>query len=327
MRLKDTDYLYATMRVRANEKNLLTARDISRMVDAKTAEAAAKVLSEAGYGDVSVRSFSDVERAIQTARENTMKLIAEICQNTHIADVFALKYDFHNIKTVIKAALSSQDPERLMSDSGSIPADVMLSAARTGDMSALPEKMQRAFCEAQETIAHTGDAGLSDIILDRACFSMMEDAAKASESEFLCGYVSLLADAANLRSAVRAARQGKAAELLREVLVPGGSIADEKFLTLDFENGFSGTALSAAAVYGAETARGARGFVEFERELDNAAIEYMQGAKYIAFDERPIIAYIAAKEAEATAVRIIMGGKLEGLSADEIQRRLRVSHV
>ena len=101
MKLRDTDYLYATMRIRANEKNLLTAQKIERMCDAKTAEEAGKILSESGYGNFSVASFSEVERAICAMRADTMKLIAEVCENTHIADVFALKYDFHNIKTVI----------------------------------------------------------------------------------------------------------------------------------------------------------------------------------------------------------------------------------
>ena len=50
----------------------------------------------------------------------------------------------------------------------------------------------------------------------------------------------------------------------------------------------------------------------------------MESAKYASFDERPIIAYIAAREAEAMSIRIIMAGKLEGLSADEIRSRLRV---
>ena len=101
MKIKDTDYLYATMRVRANEKNLLTERDVSRMCDAKTASEAAKILSDAGYGDIAGGSFSEVSAAIAAMREKTGKLIDEICENRAIFDVFALKYDFHNIKTVI----------------------------------------------------------------------------------------------------------------------------------------------------------------------------------------------------------------------------------
>ena len=327
MKLRDTDYLYATMRVRVNEKSLLTAQKIERMCDARTAEEAGKILSESGYGDFAVSSFSEVERAICAMRADTMKLIAEICQNTYIAEVFALKYDFHNIKTVIKAELTSSDPERLLSDSSLIPKDELLRAVRAEDMSALPEKMAAAFSEARDTLAHTGDPQLADFILDNACFAMMADAAKASQSEFLQGYVSLMADAANLRTAVRACRQGRGAEVLGACLVSGGSIDKNVFLTFDFESGFSATSLAAAAELGAAAAKGDTGLLEFERELDNALIKYMQSAKYVAFDERPIIAYIAAKESEAMAVRIIMAGKLEGLSCDEIRSRLRINHV
>jgi len=194
-------------------------------------------------------------------------------------------------------------------------------------MSALPEKMAAAFSEARDTLAHTGDPQLADFILDNACFAMMADAAKASQSEFLQGYVSLMADAANLRTAVRACRQGRGAEVLGACLVSGGSIDKNVFLTFDFESGFSATSLAAAAELGAAAAKGDTGLLEFERELDNALIKYMQSAKYVAFDERPIIAYIAAKESEAMAVRIIMAGKLEGLSGDEIRSRLRINHV
>lgn len=324
MRLKDTDYLYATMRVRANEKNLLTPQKIERMIDAKTPDEAAKILAESGYGDISARSFSDIERALRRQRDETMELIAEICENTYIAEVFALKYDFHNIKTVIKAQLSGQEPERLMSDSGTVPRDELLRAFGTDDMSGLPEQMARATKLARETLSHTGDPQLSDFVLDGSCFEMMSDAAKASGSEFLQGYVRLLADTANLRSAVRVSRQDRGADVLRSCLVPGGNISEDVFMTYDFEHGFSGTELEAAAAFGYEAAKGIKGMLEFERELDNALIRYMKSAKYVAFDERPIIAYIAAKEAEAMTVRIIMAGKLENISPDEIRSRLRV---
>ncbi|MBQ2840507.1 MAG: V-type ATPase subunit [Oscillospiraceae bacterium] len=324
MKLKDTDFLYATMRVRVNEKNLLTEREISRMIDAKTPEEAAKILSESGYGEVSARSFSDIEKALQRQRRLTADLIDEVCEDKQISEVFLLKYDFHNIKTLIKAELAGEAPERLMSDLSCIPKEKLIHAAHTDDMTELPLKMAEAMKQARETLAHTGDPQRADFILDRAYFEMLCDAAESFRSEFLKGYVSLLADTANLRAAVRAARQGRGAEVLAESLVPGGSIEHKRFLTYDFENSFSNTPLSEAAVFGAAAAKGNTGLLEFERELDNIIIRYMHGAKYVSFDERPIIAYIAAKEAEAMTVRIIMAGKLENLPPDEIRNRLRV---
>ncbi len=324
MKIKDTDYLYATMRVRANEKNLLTERDISRMCDAKTASEAAKILSDAGYGDIAGGSFSEVSDAIVQMREKTGKLIDEICENRAIFDVFALKYDFHNIKTVIKASLSGIDAERLLSNSGTVSKEDIVSAYQTGDVSALPEKMGEALREARDILSRTGDACLADITLDRAYFEMLADTAQSSGSEFLRGYVALLADIANLRTAVRAARQGRDDDILRRALVPGGKLRTDALLVHDFTGACASSLLRTAAELGEIAANNGGTLLEFERALDLAGIEYMKAARYVAFDERPIIAYIAAREAEEMTVRIIMAGKAEGLSADEIKRRLRV---
>ena len=70
----------------------------------------------------------------------------------------------------------------------------------------------------------TGNPQLSDFVLDRAYFAEMAETARAVGSPFLEGYVRLLIDAANLRSAVRCARMGKGSDFLSQVLLPGGNV-------------------------------------------------------------------------------------------------------
>ena len=48
IKVKDTDYLYATGRVRTLERRLVTQRDLRRMLDSKTVAEAYKVLTDAG---------------------------------------------------------------------------------------------------------------------------------------------------------------------------------------------------------------------------------------------------------------------------------------
>lgn len=322
--MKDTEFLYATMRVRVNENNLLSPQAIERMADAKTPEEAAKIMSDAGYTDVSPRSFKDIERSLSEMRKSVMEFIREISPCPEICEVFALKYDFHNIKTIIKAAFTGTDAERLLSDSSYIPKEKLVSSIVGGDMSELPEIMRNAIISAKETLAHTRDPQLSDFLLDRAYFKMIKSAAEKSGSEFLKGYVRLLIDVANLRSAVRNLRQGRSGEVLEASLSEGGNIPAAVFKAYDFEGGFSSSPLADAAKLGADAAAGKTGLTAFEKELDVVLIKYMQSAKYASFDERPLIAYIAARDAEAMSIRIIMAGKLEGLSGDEIRSRLRV---
>ena len=53
----------------------------------------------------------------------------------------------------------------------------------------------------------------------------------------------------------------------------------------------------------------------------------MAQAKYHAFGETALVAYLAANENEFTAVRIIMGGRMAGLDTDTIRERLREAYV
>ena len=51
-KLKDTEYLSISARVRAMENRLLTRERMERMVEARSDEDAAKVLLECGYGEL-----------------------------------------------------------------------------------------------------------------------------------------------------------------------------------------------------------------------------------------------------------------------------------
>ena len=68
-RIKDTDYLFISARIRAMERNLLTAARMERMIDAPSAEEAGKVLQEIGYGEFSAESDRELSAALAAERE------------------------------------------------------------------------------------------------------------------------------------------------------------------------------------------------------------------------------------------------------------------
>ena len=56
-------------------------------------------------------------------------------------------------------------------------------------------------------------------------------------------------------------------------------------------------------------------------------MEYISAAKQVPFGEQPLIAYLAARDSEQTAIRIILTGRLAGLPTDVIRERLREPYV
>ena len=50
---------------------------------------------------------------------------------------------------------------------------------------------------------------------------------------------------------------------------------------------------------------------------------YLGGAKLISFGSQPVVRYLALVEAETTAVRMILSGKMAGIAPNVIRERLR----
>ena len=62
---------------------------------------------------------------------------------------------------------------------------------------------------------------------------------------------------------------------------------------------------------------------KFELACDNAVNAYLAQAKLVGYGEEPVIAYQAAVENELTAVRMILTGRLAGITPQVIRERLR----
>ena len=330
-KINDTDYLFLSTRIRALERTLLTRERMDRMLDASTPADAAKVLQECGYPEVEQVTVDSINELLSQARERTFDDLYLFAPAPGIIDVFKIKYDYHNAKVLLKSEARGVDADRLLVDTGRVPPEQLQDAVRTSDFRGLPGRLSPAIQSARETLGTTGDPQLSDFTLDQAYFEDMFDLARASGSAFLEGYVRINIDAANLKSLVRTLRMGKDVDFLKGVLFSGGNIDVRRILSAVNAGGavadlYATSLLRDAGESGAHAITGGS-LTRFEKDCDNAVMAYVKDAKYVAFGEAPLVAYLAARENEFTAVRIIMTGRLAELPADVIRERLRDSYV
>ena len=329
-KIRDVDYLTLSARIHAMETRLLTEERMDRMIDARDTDEAAKVLAECGYGELSEPTGGGVERLLTEAQAELFRDLGGYAVARPVIEVFRCKYDYHNAKVLVKAAALGMEPggaEHMLLPGGRYDPKAMLEEFQRGELTMCGDILRRGVSRARETLGSTGDPQLADFILDRAYFEELTALAKAADSAFLQGYVALLIDAANLRSAVRASRLGKGRDFLEQVLLPGGTVSVQ---TISAAGGqgvdgvFHAGPLAQAAEAGAALAEpGSGALTDFERLCDDAVMEYLGGGRRVAFGEQPVIGYLYAREAEMTAVRTIMSGRLAGLSGDVIRRRLR----
>ena len=312
--------------LRAREPKLLSNEKAERMLDAASFEDAAKLIADCGYPDMSQMDANEVEETLAKHRDQIFEELAKFSPDGRLVDVFRLKYDYHNAKTVIKAEAMSLDPKRLLSDSGRIPGLKLLELYNEDKRVQLPEVLGTAMAEAKAVLARTGNPQLSDFVLDKAYFQELQKAVGALESQFLKGYASMLIDSTNLKSAVRTMRMGKGQEFLMEVLIPGGNVGIERLASAADKDSlaalYAHSGLEKAAQLGGECLGGGS-MTAFELACDNAVNAYLRGAKLVGYGAEPVLAYMAAVEGEITAIRMILTGRLAGVAPQVIRERLR----
>ena len=330
----DYNYLHANSRIWEMERRLLKADTLDRMIDYTSNEEMSKTLGEYGYEVGVLGSPSGaLEEAIAQNRAKIFDELGAMAPDRRLIDIFRVKYDYHNIKAVLKGSLSGDDAERVMVDFGRFPARAAREALIRESQGVLSDAAFDGANDAREVLAKTGDAQLADIALDRAMYSEMAGLALEAGSAFLGGYVRLIIDAANLRTLVRSVMMGKDVEFVRAGLIAGGNIDGEAIVSIGDITGplvgglYSFTPLEAAAAEGLSAIKEKSLLTRFEKLCDDALTGYLRGAHTHSFGEAPLIAFIAAKEAETVAIRTIVSGRLAGVPGDEIRERVRSTYV
>ena len=271
-----------------------------------------------------------MDAALSEAREALLADLGGSAPDAGFIDIFKLKYDYHNAKALVKGEALGWDGERigrLLMPGGRWSSEKLLDGYQKSGLEGCTETFRLAVNRAREVLAASGDPQQADFVLDRACYEELTALAKATGSSFLQGYAALLIDAVNLRAVVRARRLGRGADFLRQVVLDGGTIPAADLLASGGEELarlFRGSPLARAAeLGGALSAAGSGSLTEFERMCDDGVMDYLRQARRVPFGEEPVIGYLCARQAEATAIRTVMSGRLAGLDGETIRGRLR----
>ena len=323
----DTKYTYAVARIRALETSLLNSAVIEQLMACQTDVQCLQLLQEKGWGDADTPE--NAEAILSREQEKIWETIRDLGVDMSVFDVLSYPNLFHNLKAAIKDACTSENGKHLniYYEDTSISPDEMLEIVRGKDFSRLPKTMSEAAKEAYETLLHTRDGQLCDIIIDKAQLEAVYQAGKEAKDSIIKEYAESTVAIADIKIAVRAQKTAKSMEFMKRAMVECESL--------------SVTQLAKAAVSGmdaiveylsqTEYAEGGRAIAEsasaFERWCDNRMMQTMQPQKYQSFSVGPLVAYVLARENEIKTVRIIVSGKRSGLSDDSIRERVREMYV
>ena len=137
-----------------------------------------------------------------------------------VFDVLSYPNWFHNLKAAVKEVCTGKSGANIYFEGTPISKEEMTRIIREKDYQALPENMREAASEAVDTLLHSGDGQLCDVIIDRATMEAILAAGKKSKAAIIRDYAESTVAVANIKVAVRCCKTGKSLEFMKRAMAP-----------------------------------------------------------------------------------------------------------
>lgn len=330
------EFTQAMVLISVLKTKLLTRADIDRMVEAKDVEQALRILSDTEYDSTLVEGIDRVEEyeeILSSEIENLYKTMYKIRFANVATDLLALKYDYHNLKVLVKEKSLGKDLSNLYIRVGTTNFQKTKDSYIHGDLSRLDPRFRKALNKVTMDFETNKDPQRIDLILDRFYFEHLHGLAQETDVKLFKNYVQDSIDFINMRTLLRLKKQNQDIRFLEEVLIPNGSVSRDK-IVISLNDPIDAI-ISKFRCYdirfnlekGLLEYQKTGKLSEFEKQMDNHLIGLCQDSRYITFGPETIFSYIVAKEMEIKTLRIIMVSKLNQIAPDSIKKRLRDLYV
>lgn len=326
------DYGQSVVTIRVLEKRLLTKNRIERMIESETCEEVLKLLSETEYSQdmTDIQNSRDYEKILKRETERVFSLVRNMSKNKEVVDILSLKYDYHNLKVLIKSKVFEKDNTNLLMNAGTIDITKFKTKSETQSLD-LPEEILEAIAEIKKEENLTPQK--IDIIVEKYYFKNLVNLSKKIDVKVITDYVKGLIDFQNIITLFRVQKQNRDAKFLDSVIFEGGTISKDKIVASlndsseTILNKFKKEKLGPYLVKGVEVFNETKRLSEFEKTSDNYLMELNKESKYIVFGPEPLFTYLVAKEREINAIRLIMVSKINNISSEKIRERLRDTYA
>lgn len=324
------DYAQGVVTAMVYGKKLLDKSKLDKMIDAKDADEAFKILMDSEYtkSTEGVESVNDYELLLKNETSRVFGLGSQMLHDKRILEILSLKYDYHNLKTMVKAKVSGKNLEDLFIYSSENNPEKIRLQFESGHFTDTKSEFIKALRAAEEKYNETSDPQMIDIVIDKAYYKHLKDIANSLNVELFSDYVSASIDFFNVSSMLRAMRMGKTQNFLENVLVEGGGISVTKLIDLsreDFDRlaaALKSEKIGPALIDSVEKYKESGSFSVVDNEKDVYLRRLNSDSRFISFGPEPIFAYLVAKEKEISVVRLILVGKLNNIPSTKLRERL-----
>ena len=317
---------YACGRIGVLKRNALHSAQLERLLSARSYEEALRTLSDVGFA---AADAADFQTAADLHVKKACELIKAVSPEPKVTDCFLLRYDAHNLKVLLKSRFLAQKPE-FLSTCGTMDVEKLRHAVAEHSYQPLPECFRMTLEALEKQLSVRFDPMRIDTELDQAMYRQAFEWLKGTRVRVALEYFRAKADLQNLVMLLRAKAMHKDAKFFEQLALEGGNIQPKAFvqtaeepdklakLVRRYGNAVYQAAMSAAM----DSAKLPR----LEKEADDYLYGLFKPYRYQNDTMESLIAYLLQNQREATDVRLILTGKLNGFADEAITERVRELH-
>jgi V/A-type H+-transporting ATPase subunit C len=331
--MSNTDYSYIVGRVRALETQLLNQTLLERVLDAKNADEAFRVLNDYPLlsdhiGDLKV---DDYQKVFLAGLKDIQRIIHEMAPHKGVMNFLWYKYDFHNLKVVLKARLMEHgyaDIKHALIDMGLHSLENWEKVLFEGRSLDLIPGVAFAIKEATEAYEKSKDPQVVDLIVDQYYLDELNKLADEMESPLVQAYVFRLIDITNVRTFVRCKELKKDRAYFEKVIAKGGSVYPETFINA-YDKGYDELhgilekrPHMADLTEALDNVKKDKSLLALETKILENLQGFMKESQRKSFGPEPVFAFFYKFENHLQILRTIFIGKLNKLEVKEIAASL-----
>ena len=350
------NYIGGSISTRIYENNLLSRNDLERLVDYDSLEEVLNALNDSSYRE-SIQTLArpeEYEKILDDELKKSYELIENTASDSNILDYFRERYNFHNLKVILKEIIQKENYSNLYSDLGNIDLAYIKKSLLNEDaidvdfLDTLEIEGYEPFNKstnpndkyleyAKEALAlfnETKNPKDLDITLDKAYYTRLIEDANEIGLDQLTRFTKERIDLINLKTMLRIKSKDADLEELHSALIDGGYIEKERFDEI-FPQEIDQIVVSLSneninkyvvnAIDGDKTMD--QNLLDLEKSIDDHQMDYSRLAKQMTYGPEVLMNYIISKEAEIKNLRIILVSKLNSLPKDFTLERLRETYV
>jgi V/A-type H+-transporting ATPase subunit C len=333
--MDDYRYTYSVARVSVLSTKLIDASFASRALAADPNEIL-RMLGETAYAEsfAGVQDPADIDRALVAELRKTYELLRGICPQKELIDIFRRRYDFHNVKALLKSQITGIPTNGSLMDLGTYELDKLTAAVSDKAYRFVPDYIRETAQEATAQYERTRKLSAISYSCDRMMWGRLLEEASRAGNQVVLHLITQYVDFANMKAFVRVKEFAEDREMLNNSYIPGGNYSLEFFQRyMDEQLGLFLSHIDKNSGERKVLTEGLRmwpedkSFWRLEVAIDNYILNRFYQARMALFSIAPLLYYLLKKEADAKFIRIVIKSKMIGMTRAEIEERVRFLYV